>query len=92
MGYASKKEVQLENGTTIKVGTNSFPVRSEAFRKICADRGLTFMEISRRIGYVSNSVTSALQSGYFNNVMIKGIENVFGIKYEEYAYIPEKAG
>ena len=90
MGYASKKEIQLENGTTIKVGTNSYPVRSEVFRKICADRDLTFMEISCKIGYASNSVTSALQSGYFNNVMIKGIENVFGIKYEDYAYIPEK--
>lgn len=90
MGYGACKEIQLENGTTVKVNKNSFPISPEKFRRICYDRHILFSDISREIGYASNSISSALSAGYMNNVMIKGLQNVFGIKYEEYAYIPEK--
>jgi hypothetical protein len=83
-----KKQIQLENGRTVSVLRNNFPISNAKFRKIAEEKGLTFKEIGEKIGYVSNSISSALQSGYMNSIMIKGIENTLGIKYEEYAYIP----
>lgn len=88
MGYPAKKEIQLENGTTVKVANNSFPISVIKFKKICLDKHILYADISRKIGYSSNSISSALNAGYMNGVMIKGLENVFGIKYEEYAYVP----
>ena len=88
MGYPAKKEIQLENGTVVKVGNNSFPISAEKFKTICREKNILYSDISRAIGYASNSISSALNAGYMNGVMIKGIENMFGIKYEEYAYIP----
>ena len=83
-----KKQIQLENGRTVSVLRNNFPISNAKFRKIAEEKGLTFKEIGEKIGYVSNSISSALQSGYMNSITIKGIENTLGIKYEEYAYIP----
>lgn len=90
MGYPARKEIQLENGTTVKVMNSCMPISAEKFRKICYNRHLLFTDISREIGYSSNSISSALNAGYMNGIMIKGLENAYGIKYEEYAYIPEK--
>ena len=83
-------EVVLYNGNKKRISNNSRVIDPEKFKKIMAEKNIMFSEAARQIGYASNSISSALQTGYFNNVMIKGIENYYGIKYEDYALIPEK--
>lgn len=90
MGCPARKEIQLENGTTAMVASNSFPINTEKFKQICKDRSILYADIARKIGYASNSISSAIDAKYMTGVMIKGLENVYGIKYEDYAYIPEK--
>ena len=86
----SKKEIMLENGTTVRVLSNAFPISTSKFRKIVDEKGLNFKQIGEKLGYMSNSISSAINAGYMTSIMIKGLDNVYGIKYEEYAYIPEK--
>lgn len=87
---AGSYEVVLYNGNKKRISNNSRVIDPEKFKKIMAEKNLMFSEAARQIGYASNSISSALQTGYFNNIMIKGLETYYGIKYEDYAFIPEK--
>ena len=80
----------LYNGNKKRISNNSRVIDPEKFKKIMAEKNLMFSEAARRIGYASNSISSALQTGYFNNIMINGLETYYGIKYEDYAFFPEK--
>lgn len=81
-------EAILFNGQRKRISKNSRVIDPEKFKKIMKEKHISFTEAALQIGYASNSVSSALQTGYFNNIMIKGLETHYGIKYEDYAFIP----
>ena len=87
MAY-STKEIELYNGKKLRVRSQSYPIDPVKFKAALMEKNITMKEAALKMGYSSNSVSSAVNAGYFNGIMITGFSTYYGLEYENYAYIP----
>lgn len=84
------KEVKIYTGKTVTANVNSYPVAPDKFKQIFIGKGIIMADVSRSLGYASNTISSALHAGIFSGPVIAGLRNQYGIDYSEYAHIPEE--
>lgn len=83
------KEVTLYTGEKANISINSKPIDPEKLRSILNNKGLIAAQVSRDIGFASNTLNSAINAGVINKVFVTALKNQYGIDPSEYELAPE---
>jgi len=81
------KEVTLYTGEKANISMNSVPIDPEKLKNILNNKGLMASQISRNIGYASNTLSSAINAGVVNRIFVTAMKNQYGIDPSEYELV-----
>lgn len=83
------KTVTLYTGETKNVLAGSIVCDPNKAKRILADRGLIAADVSRELGFASNTLSGQLNAGVISGPMAAGLARVYDISKEAYEYVPE---